>query len=167
MKCDTLITGDEDARQEVIMSLPKANYLNENGVTTALNFSKGWTAWGNRNACYPGTTDTKDTLITNRLMFNWLQAEFILTFWQKADAPITRRLVETIVDSFNDRLNGLAAQEAILGGRIEFRKEDNPITSLIDGAMRFKIFLTPPPPAESISADFELDPDYFDVLFSE
>lgn len=149
------------------MSLPKANYLNENGVTTALNFSKGWTAWGNRNACYPGTTDTKDTLITNRLMFNWLQAEFILTFWQKADAPITRRLVETIVDSFNDRLNGLAAQEAILGGRIEFRKEDNPITSLIDGAMRFKIFLTPPPPAESISADFELDPDYFDVLFSE
>ena len=167
IKCDSLIYGAENARSEVSMSLAKANYLNENGVTTALNFSKGWTAWGNRNACYPGSTDTKDVFITNRLMFNWLQAEFILTFWQKVDAPITRRLIETIVDSFNDRLNGLTAQEAILGGHIEFRKEDNPVSSLIDGKIKFKIYLTPPPPAESIEADFELDPEYLGTLFSE
>ncbi len=167
IKCDSLISGAEDGRKEVSMSLSKVNYLNENGITTALNFSKGWTAWGNRNACYPGNTDTKDVFITNRLMFNWLQAEFILTFWQKVDAPINRRLIETIVDSFNDRLNGLTAQEAILGGRIEFRKEDNPVSSLIDGKIKFKIFLTPPPPAESLEADFELDPEYFNTLFSE
>ena len=167
IKCDSLISGAENARKEVSMSLAKVNYLNENGITTALNFSKGWTSWGNRNACYPGSTDTKDVFITNRLMFNWLQAEFILTFWQKVDAPITRRLIETIVDSFNDRLNGLTAQEAILGGRIEFRKQDNPVSSLIDGKIKFKIYLTPPPPAESIEGDFELDPDYLDVLFGE
>lgn len=164
LKCDKLLVGTSS---EVAMSLAQANYLNENGITTALNFSKGWTAWGNRNACYPGSTDTKDTLITNRLMFNWLQAEFVLTFWQKVDGPITRRLIESVVDSFNDRLNGLVAQEALLGGRIEFRKEDNPVSNLIDGKIKFKLFITPPPPAEVIEGDFEIDPDYFDVLFSD
>ena len=122
---------------------------------------------GNRNACYPGTTDTKDVLLTNRLTFNWLEAEFILTVWQHVDRPITRRLIETIVDSFNDRLNGLTSQGALLGGRIEFRKEDNPVSSVIDGKIAFKLYITPPPPAEEITGDFELDPAYFDVLYSE
>ncbi len=98
-------------------------------------------------------------------MFNWVEAQFILSFWQKVDGPITRRLVESIVDSFNDRLNGLTAQEAILGGRIEFRKVDNPVSNLLDGKIKFKTYLTPPPPAEEISNDFELDPDYFTSLF--
>jgi len=69
------------------------------------------------------------------------------------------------VDSFNDFLNGLRAQEALLGGRIEFRKQDNPVTDLMSGKLKFKIFLTPPPPAEEISADFEFDPDAFEALF--
>lgn len=167
IQCDSLIVGEPGARKEVSMSLTKVNYLNENGVSTALNFSRGWTAWGNRNACYPGTTDTKDVLLTNRLTFNWLEAEFILTVWQHVDRPITRRLIETIVDSFNDRLNGLVSQGALLGGRIEFRKEDNPVSSVIDGKIAFKLYITPPPPAEEITGDFELDPAYFDVLYSE
>lgn len=167
IQCDRLITGELNARKEVSLSLTKANYLNENGITTALNFSRGWTAWGNRNACYPGTTDTKDVFLTNRLMFNWLEAEFILSLWQKVDEAITRRLIETVEDSFNDRLNGLTSQGALLGGRIEFRKEDNPVSSVIDGKIAFKLYITPPPPAEEISGDFELDPDYFDVLYSE
>jgi hypothetical protein len=34
-------------------------------------------------------------------MLNWLGNEFILSFWQKTDSPINRRLIETIVDSYN------------------------------------------------------------------
>lgn len=165
IKCDALIAGAEGSREEVMLSLTKANYLNENGITTALNWIGGWRAWGNRNACYPASTDTKDVFLPIRLMFNWVEAQFILSFWQKVDGPITRRLVESIIDSFNDRLNGLTAQEAILGGRIEFRKADNPLSNLLDGKIKFKTYLTPPPPAEEISNDFELDPDYFDSLF--
>jgi len=165
IKCDTLISGAKGSREEVMLSLTKANYLNENGITTALNWIGGWRAWGNRNACYPASTDTKDVFLPIRMMFNWVEAQFILSFWQKVDGPITRRLVESIVDSFNDRLNGLTAQEAILGGRIEFRKADNPVSNLLDGKIKFKTYLTPPPPAEEISNDFELDPDYFSLLF--
>ena len=166
IQCDSLIVGEPGARREVSLSNTKVNYLNENGITTALNFSRGWTAYGNRNACYPGTTDTKDVFISNRLMFNWTQAEYILTYAQKVDRPITRALIESITDSFNDRLNGLTAAGALLGGRIEFRKEDNPYTDVIDGKIKFKLYLTPPPPAEEITGDFELDPDYFEVLYS-
>lgn len=165
IKCDALISGAKGSREEVMLSLTKANYLNENGITTALNWIGGWRAWGNRNACYPASTDTKDVFLPIRMMFNWVEAQFILSFWQKVDGPITRRLVESIVDSFNDRLNGLTAQEAILGGRIEFRKADNPVSNLLDGKIKFKTYLTPPPPAEEISNDFELDPDYFSSLF--
>jgi hypothetical protein len=165
LRMDSVIAGEPGARESLLLGLSKANYLNENGVTTALNWIGGWKSWGNRTACFPAVTDPKDCFLPIRLMFDWVESSFILTFWQKVDRPITRRLVETIVDSFNDFLNGLRAQEALLGGRIEFRKQDNPVTDLMSGKLKFKIFLTPPPPAEEISADFEFDPDAFEALF--
>ena len=98
-------------------------------------------------------------------MFNWIGNEFILTFWQKVDAPMTPRLIRTIINSYNVRLNGLSARQFILGGRIEFNSTENPTTDLLNGILRFHIYITPPPPAEQIWGIFEFDPDYFDVLF--
>jgi phage tail sheath protein FI len=99
-------------------------------------------------------------------MFNWMGNEFILSFWQKVDAPITRRLIDTIIDSYNIRLNGLAALEAILGGRILFLPDENPATDLMDGIIRFHIFATPPSAAEEIEAAIEYDPGYLATLFA-
>ena len=151
--------------KEISLGLDQANYLNGQGITTALNFSGGWRAWGNRTAVYPANTDPKDDFIPVRRMFNWIRNEFTLTFWQKVDAPMTQRLVRTIVDSFNVRLNGLQAIEAILGGRIEFRSSENPLTSLMDGSLVFHIYFTPPSPAEKIEGIFEYDPEYLNTLF--
>lgn len=95
---------------EVWLGHQEANHLNSQGIVTALNFVGGWRLWGNRTGCYPATTDVKDAFIPIQRMFNWLGNEFILTFWQKVDGPINRRLIETIVDSYNIRLNGLAAR---------------------------------------------------------
>ena len=98
-------------------------------------------------------------------MFDWIGNEFILTFWQKADKPITPRLIRTIVNSYNVRLNGLAAREYILGGRIEFQSVENAATDLLNGILRFNIYIAPPPPAEQIVGILEFDPDYLNVLF--
>ncbi len=68
--------------------------------------------------------------------------------WQKVDAPITRRLVDTVMDSINIWLNGLTASGYILGGRVEFLEEENPSTSIMDGNIKFHLYLTPPSPAE-------------------
>ena len=154
------------AGKEILLSLEQANLLNGQGVVTALNFYGGWRAWGNRTAIYPANTDPKDDFIPIRRMFNWIRNEFTLTFWQKVDAPITPRLIRTIVNSFNIRLNGLQAIEAILGGVIEFNSSENPLTSLMDGKLTFHIKFTPPSPAEQIEGVFEYEPEYLNALFS-
>ena len=151
--------------EEVNLGPEMANYLNGQGIITALNWVGGWRAWGNRTACYPANTDPKDAFVPIRRMFDWIGNEFILTFWQKVDGPMTLRLVKTIVNSFNVRLNGLAAREYILGGRVAFPEAENPLTDLMDGILKFHIYVTPPPPAREIRGTLEFDPQYFRALF--
>ena len=153
------------AGKEIDLGVEQANYLNGEGIVTALNWVGGWRAWGNRTGAYPANTDVKDSFIAVRRMFDWIGNEFILTFWQKADKPITPRLIRTIVNSYNVRLNGLAAREYILGGRIEFQSVENAATDLLNGILRFNIYVSPPPPAEQIVGILEFDPDYLNVLF--
>lgn len=150
---------------EVYLDGQQAAYLNGEGVVTALNFIGGWKLWGNRTAVYPSVTDPKDAFIPIRRMFDWQANTFILTYWQKVDAPINKRLIETIIDSENIRLNGLTAREFILGGRVEFLQDENPVTDLMDGIIRFHTYMTPPSPAREISNIIEYDPQYLETLF--
>ena len=154
------------AGDEISLGLEEANYLNSQGVVTALNFSGGWKCWGNRTSIYPSNTDVKDCFIPVRRMFDFIGNTFITTFWQKTDEPMTPRLIRTIVNSFNVYLNGMAAREQLLGGRIEFLEDENPTTDLLDGTIKFHIYMSPPVPAETIEGIFEFDPDYFNVLIS-
>lgn len=150
---------------EVIMTPEDANYLNGQGIVTALNFIGGWKCWGNNTACYPADTDAKDRFIPMRRMFNWYASTFIQTYWQKVDDPTNRRLIDTVIDSENIRLNGLAAREVILGGRIAFLESENPKTSLLNGKIKFHTYFMPPIPAENIEDVIELDTDYLNNLF--
>lgn len=151
---------------EVIMGPEQANYLNGQGIVTSLNFIGGWKCWGNRTGCYPGNTDPKDAFISIRRMFNWHAMTFIQTYWTKVDKPITKRLIQTIMDSENIRLNGLVAQGVLLGARVEFLENENPTTNLIDGIIKFHTYFTPPAPAREIENVIEYDPDYFETLFN-
>ncbi len=150
---------------EVWLGQDQAAYLNGNGIVTALNFIGGWKCWGNRTGAYPGVTDVKDAFLPIRRMFNWIDNTLTLTWWQAVDAPATRRLVETVIDSNNLWFNGLAAREYILGGRVEFDASENPTTDLMDGIIKFHVFVTPPSPAEEINYIVEYDPAYIGTLF--
>lgn len=150
---------------EVWLGPQEANYLNSNGIVTALNFIGGWKLWGSRTGCYPGVTDVKDAFIPIKRMFHWIANELVLTFWQKTDAPINRRLIETITDSYNIRLNGLASRQFILGGRVAFQNDENPTTDIMDGKILFHIYVTPPSPAREIDFLLEYDPAYIETLF--
>lgn len=151
---------------EVWMSPDTGAYLNSQGVVTALNFIGGWKCWGNRTACYPANTDVKDAFIPVRRMFSWVGNTLIQTFWQRVDAPLNRRQIDTIVDSANIWLNGLTARQYILGGRVEFLDTENPTTDLMDGIARFHVYLTPPSPNREIDFILEYDPAYIDTLFA-
>lgn len=153
--------------KEVTLGYEEANYLNGQGIVTALNWIGGWRAWGNRTAIFPSSTDVKDMFMPTRRMFDWIGNEFILTLWQKVDAPMTPRLIRTVLNSYNVRLNGLSARGYLLGGRIDFLSTENPTTDLLDGIMRFHIYMASPTPAEQIVGILECDTSYFSALFED
>ena len=151
--------------EEVMMTLEQANYLNSQGIMTVLNWTGGWRSWGNRTGAYPNSTDVKDVFISVRRMMDYLSNTFVTTFWQKTDQPMTLRLIRTIVNTFNLYINSLVAIEALLGGRVEFREDENAYTDLMNGVLKFHIFITPPVPAEVIEGVFEYDPEYLSTLY--
>lgn len=153
--------------EEILQNLEQANYLNSNGVCTALNFYGGFKAWGNYTACYPAVTDVKDYFMNVSRTFAWIAKTFILTYWGNLDDNITPRFLDTIIDSFNIYLNGLTAAEKLLGGRIVALAEENPLTDLMAGKIKFHVYITPPSPAQEIQAAFEYDVSYIDVLFAK
>lgn len=150
---------------EVWLGKEEGEYLNSQGVVTALNFIGGWKCWGNRTACYPGNTDVKDAFIPIRRMFGWIGNTLVQTFWQRIDYPLNRRQIDTIVDSVNIWLNGLTAKQYILGGRMEFLDTENPATDLMDGIARFHVYVTPPSPNRQIDFVLEYDVNYLQTLF--
>lgn len=155
-----------EAGTEINLGVDQAAYLNGEGIVTAINFTGGHKMWGNNTSTYPANTDVKDRFIPVRQMFNWIGNTLVLTHWQKVDNPTNRRLIDTVVDSTNIWLNGLTAQGSILGGRVEFRAADNPVTSLLDGKVSYRLFLAAPVPAENIEFKLEFDVAYLQNLFA-
>ncbi|KYD24614.1 phage tail sheath family protein [Parageobacillus toebii] len=159
---DTLLANG----QEVSLGQDQAAYLNENGIITALNFIGGWRLWGNRTSVYPANTDVKDSFIPVRRMFNWVENTLVLSFWVNVDDPTNNRLIDEFIDSANVWMNGLAAVGAMLGGRVEFRQEENPVTDLLNGKVKLHLFMASPPPAEDIEWVVEFDVSYLNSLFA-
>lgn len=155
-----------DDGTEIWLNSQNAAYLNGQGIVTALNFIGGWKAWGNRTTAYPSNTDVKDAFIPIRRMFNWVLNTLITSYWSKVDEPTNKRLINTMVDSANIWLNSLTAAGALLGGRVEFRQDENSTTDLMDGKIKFHVYLTPPSPAREITFVQEYDPDYIATLFA-
>lgn len=140
----------------------QSDMLNSNGIMTALAFLSGMTAWGNYTACYPTNTDVKDYFIPVSRMFDFVGNTIIRTFWGNIDKPMTRRLVDSIMDTVGIWMNGLVGSGVILGGRAEFSASENPLTSLMAGIIRVHIYMTPPSPMQE--ADFVLEYDVSYVL---
>ena len=165
---DGAVTRTADGElEEVWLGLDQNNYLNGQGVITVSNFDGGWKFWGNRTGCYPSNTDPKDAFLPVRRFFNWYANTFILTYFAKVDSPLPRRLINTFVKSEQIRLDGYTAQGVINGGRIVYIEDENPLTDLMDGILRFHLFITPPVPARVVEGIFEFDPDYLKNLMGD
>lgn len=157
----------DDGETELPMHLLDANYLNSQGIVTALNFIGGWRSWGNRTAAYPANTDVKDMFIPVRRMFDFIGNTVVLTIWQKVDEPGNRRLIDAIVNSLQLWLDGLAATEALLGARIEFRHDENPTTEILNGHYTFHIYIAVPTPAEWLDFRIEYWIPFIESIFPE
>ena len=157
IKADSLVLEDGT---EVLLSKAQADQVNNAGVVTALNFMGGFVCWGNYTACYPTNTDVKDYFIPISRMFDWVANTLIQTFWGQLDKPMTRRLIDTVLDSANVWLNGLTGSGYILGGRVEMIESENPLTNLLAGIINLHVYITPPSPAQEIDFTLEYDASY-------
>lgn len=160
-----LLVETADGYDEVDLSPDQAELLNNQGITTAINFIGGWRAWGNYNGAFPSSTDVKDIFIPVRITHNWLANTIILTTWNMVDGPIGPRLINRILDTMGMWLNGLQSEGVLIGGRVEFRQEDNPKTDLVSGKIRFRYSVAEPTPAQDIDNILEFDANYYDSLF--
>lgn len=143
---------------EVILDQDRANVINGFGVATAWN-QNGYILWGNNTAGYPATTDPKDRWLPCRRFFSWWGNSFILTYFQKVDDPMNTRLIDSIVDSENIRGNSYAARGFCAAAVIKYYADENPATDIINGVIRFHLYLAPYTPAEKIEAILEFDVD--------
>jgi len=160
------IDGIVDAQgAEINLTLAQANILNTQGVVTALNFMGGWKAWGNYTACYPVASDVKDILIPVSRMFDWLANTVVQTCWSYVDLPMNRRVIDNILDMLNIWLNGLTGSGYLLGGRVEMNEDENPVTNLMQGIVKFHLYITPPSPAQEINFTLEYDVNYLESAF--
>lgn len=150
----------------VELGLASANYLNGNGIVTAINLFGGWKLWGNNTACYPANTDPKDRFFCVRTMFNWDQQTFIRTYWADVDQPLKKRYIQSIVDSENIRMNGLVSAGVILAGSCEYREEDNPATDVVDGLANIHKTFIPPVPMREIDVVYEFDSEQYASLMT-
>lgn len=141
---------------EIVIDTSMAELINSFGIVTAIN-DNGWKSWGNNTAAYPGTTDPRDRWINCRRMMSWHRNHFILTYKNKVDDNTNYRLIESVVDSENQYLNGLAPDK-IAGGSVSFNENENPIQSILDGNIVFHTKIAFWTPAEFINNQIEFDP---------
>jgi len=163
LQADRMVTA---AGEEVVLDLQQANYLVENGIVTGLNFYNGFTSWGSYTACYPASTDPVDYFYSINRMFKWVAKSAILSYWSYTDRRLTRVLIDAILQGINDWLNGLTAEDRILGGRVEMLEEENTDTALMAGYVKFHIYLTPPSPLQKLEFVLEYDLSYLEGLLA-
>ncbi|MCL2694061.1 MAG: phage tail protein [Oscillospiraceae bacterium] len=150
---------------EVLLDEQSAGFLNANGIVTALNSAGGFVLWGNNTACFPDNTDVKDFFIPVTRMFSWVGNSIILTYRSRVDEKMTYRFALSIVDSLNIWLNGLRGEGHLLGGRVELPEDLNTEISLASGKVTFKVFMTPPSPAQHLLFILEYDSSYLSAIF--
>lgn len=163
IKCDSLALATGET---INLNLAEANMLDANGVVTAINFVNGWTFWGNHTACYPASTDVKDNMISVSRMFSWVGSTLVKMLWSRLDKPMSRVLVDNIVDIANIWLNGLTGRGFILGGSVTLNADENPIEKLMQGVVKFRVKLTPPSPAQEFDFVLEYDLNNLANLFA-
>ena len=152
--------------EEVVLDVQKANFLNDNGVITGLNFINGFVSWGDYTACFPANTDPVDYFYCISRMFKWVAKTVTLSYWSHIDRKLTRRLIDAILQGINDWLAALTADEKIVGGRVELREEENSLTALMSGKAKFHIYITPPSPLRLMEYVLEYDISYLSSLLA-
>lgn len=150
---------------DIYLKLEDVNELNEAGIVTFLNWLNGSVAWGNYNACYPAISEFKDKFISASRMFGFVNNELIRRFWSYVDQPLSRRLVDSILDEVKMWLNGLVGAGYLLGADAVFSDAENALEDLMAGIVRIHVYITPPGPMQEVDFTVEYNAEFLVSAF--
>ncbi len=143
---------------DICMDREQANTLNAAGIVTLIS-EGSWKSWGNNTSIYPESEDAKDRWIACRRMFTWMSNSLITTYNDKVDSPANFRLIESICDSENIRLNSYISAGKLAGGRIEYNEKENSMENGLTEQVIFHIYMAAFTPAEDIVFILKFDPE--------
>lgn len=139
------------AGAEIYLTVQQADAISYSaGVVTCLNFG-GFVVWGNYTGCWPGNSDVADCFIPTSRMMDFLSNTFVNTFWSYVDRPLSRVVIDAIVNSFNSYLDGLTSTGALLGGEIAYVEDNNTAADLLAGKFRLDLEMASSVPAQQIN----------------
>ena len=138
----------------------KANYLNENNITTIIQES-GFRLWGNRTL----SADPKWAFLQARRTADMINDSLLKAHLWAVDRNITKTYIEDVLDGINNYLRHLKSIGAIIDGTAFINPELNTPDQIAQGKISFDFDFTPPYPAEHITFRSRMVDDYLEELF--
>lgn len=144
--------NSEGVYEDVVLDEVQGNLLNENGIITAINTPGGFMFWGNRTSAFQpgGTGEKKDIWIHAKRMTQYLCNTIAINNQSEVDKRMPKSRAIAIRDNINQFLGTLISKERLLGGRVEFRQEDNPGQSIAGGKFEWLITVGDVPIGEDL-----------------
>lgn len=148
----------------------RANLLTSNGITTAIAGNSMWVIWGDHTAAYVfgQTVDPRVIFDVSMRMLMYITNSFQREWWPAIDEPMTRQLVERILNREQEKLDALVTQGALIGEPVvQFVQSENPQSEIMLGNFRWDILVTPTPPLKSATVYVAYTDAGFSVYFSD
>ena len=157
-----LASGDD-----MVYDQAQANELNAAGIKTCIYWGGKWRLWGPHTGAYTygADMDPKDKFDSNVRMLYHLMNQFQVNYGLLVDMPMNRARVDTILNDFQEYLDGLIAQGALIYGTIIFNETSNPTSDIVEGDFVFDVANTPAPPGKSLTAKISYTTKGIDTLF--
>lgn len=138
----------------------RANYLNENEVTTIVH-EDGYRLWGNRSC----SIDPKWAFLCVRRTADMIQESLLYAHLWAVDRAISKTYVEDVREGVERYLRHLKKIGAILGGSCWVDPELNSKDQVAQGIVYWDFDFTPPPPAEHLVFRSHIVDNYIEEIF--
>jgi uncharacterized protein len=132
----------------------QVNDLNSKGIRTATYWGGRWVLWGPHTGAFEfgKDIDARDKFDSSVRMLYHIMNDFQKRYGTKVDMPMSRSMVDTILNDYQIFLDSLISTGALLYAKIEFTETSNPVSDIVEGDFDFDISTTTTPPGKSITA---------------
>ena len=139
------------------------NKLNDLGISTIVNVGGEYRTMGNRNASYPTNADIDSFECVVRTA-DYIDESLEESSLNLLDGPISNGLIDDIVNMGKNFLANLIGKGWILGGDCWYDPAKNTPDELAKGHIVISRTFCPPPPAEYIEYESDIDITYLSNL---